>query len=196
MSNFYVSLSKNATGNPTSSNSFRASRRSRLRTHPDSGSPATSAAERKYRAVELDDAMSDWIKVSDRKPERGQYVAVCNPGMPIAHVRTFNGGRWDYREDSSDPLEDFTLWQPMPTPPKGNGHSGRPIQNTDEIKSDDVLILETPCEECGGTGRTKEYRGNCITCNGKGFVITEAGKRVLALMQRNLMQMLKETFDN
>jgi hypothetical protein len=50
-------------------------------------------------------------------------------------------------------------------------------------------VLEIHCEECDGTGGEWWNNGKacyCRKCNGAGYVPTEAGKRVIALMRHNL----------
>ena len=55
--------------------------------------------------------------------------------------------------------------------------------------------LETSCPVCGGAGGETERREwtDCYRCNGAGYLPTEAGKRVLALLKHNFRPLLKET---
>ena len=71
--------------------------------------------------------MSDWIKMSDKKPEVGSKILIFYDGMFIdkAEVNTdYNGGIWldlgdtdiGY-EDSNDVDKVVTHWMPIPEPP-------------------------------------------------------------------------------
>lgn len=54
--------------------------------------------------------------------------------------------------------------------------------------------LETVCLFCEGTGRGHVCR--CRDCNGAGYVPTEAGRKILALMQHNFRPMLDDARDD
>jgi DnaJ-class molecular chaperone len=66
------------------------------------------------------------------------------------------------------------------------------------MKSIDInadMALEIVCPICTGTGGNKgRYdRWRCHNCNGAGYVPTEFGKMVLALMRHNFYSMLQDT---
>jgi hypothetical protein len=51
----------------------------------------------------------------------------------------------------------------------------------------DLPDLETRCDSCEGRGGEEE-RGRwcpCPTCDGTGYIPTEAGKRILAIVRHN-----------
>jgi hypothetical protein len=58
-----------------------------------------------------------------------------------------------------------------------------------ESQSDEIPCLELVCPDCGGEGGFSENPPHdfttCLECEGAGYVPTEAGKKVLALMQHN-----------
>jgi DnaJ-class molecular chaperone len=59
--------------------------------------------------------------------------------------------------------------------------------------------LETVCDICDGAGRwdTRQEEGwhRCSICNGAGYVPTEYGKKVLALLRHNFRSMLEDVRD-
>ncbi len=58
----------------------------------------------------------------------------------------------------------------------------------------DAVELESVCSYCHGTGGP-EYKGDpykCPNCEGAGFVPTEFGKKVRALMEHNFRPMLRD----
>ncbi len=59
---------------------------------------------------------------------------------------------------------------------------------------DTIPVLEVPCDECHGERRYRVSVGNgwsnCGKCNGAGYVATEFGERVIALMWHNFRPML------
>ena len=55
--------------------------------------------------------------------------------------------------------------------------------------------LETTCTRCEGTGGETE-RGvwqNCYECNGSGYVPTELGQKIVALMRHNIKPTLSHS---
>ncbi len=46
------------------------------------------------------------------------------------------------------------------------------------------LELEKKCEICKGTGMTSGHR--CSDCKGKGYVLTQLGDALMALVRRHL----------
>ena len=65
--------------------------------------------------------VQEWIPVSERLPECGEKVLVCDARDPTPAVGSSymsRTGEWEtewgiYRSD------EFTYWMPLPTPPKG-----------------------------------------------------------------------------
>jgi DnaJ-class molecular chaperone len=60
------------------------------------------------------------------------------------------------------------------------------------------IELETVCLCCHGTGGP-EYKGDsyrCKNCDGAGYVPTEFGKKVLAVVQHNFKPMLQDATDD
>ncbi len=58
-----------------------------------------------------------------------------------------------------------------------------------------LLPLEERCNHCGGKGwysSEKMGRSRCGFCNGAGYVPTETGEAVLALMRHNFRPMLED----
>lgn len=55
---------------------------------------------------------------------------------------------------------------------------------TTDKSQDSELELERPCPCCEGTGGGLAWE--CDKCNGAGMLPTEAGKRILALVRRNV----------
>ena len=58
------------------------------------------------------------------------------------------------------------------------------------------LDLEVVCADCNGSGgdptaRSKD-RWRCFACKGAGFVPTQFGKKILALIQHNFEPTLRE----
>jgi DnaJ-class molecular chaperone len=51
------------------------------------------------------------------------------------------------------------------------------------------LELEKKCPICEGRGGADTYRGRweCEICNGSGFIPTEQGERILALVSHHLL---------
>lgn len=58
--------------------------------------------------------------------------------------------------------------------------------------------LETICEKCEGSGifRDSGKRCRCDWCNSAGYVPTEFGEKVLALMRHNFKPMLQDATDD
>jgi DnaJ-class molecular chaperone len=57
-----------------------------------------------------------------------------------------------------------------------------------KLKAQALPELEKICDDCGGKGgRFNEYGSGiyCSTCGGAGYLPTDAGKIVLALMRHN-----------
>jgi DnaJ-class molecular chaperone len=61
------------------------------------------------------------------------------------------------------------------------------------------LILEIECDYCHGEGgyRSEYPEGwhRCRICNGAGYITTEFGEKVLALMRHNFKPMLQDVTD-
>lgn len=59
-------------------------------------------------------------------------------------------------------------------------------------------ILETPCRDCNGCGNVTECGRNyrCDSCDGAGFVPTQAGARILALMRHNFKPIQKDLHED
>jgi DnaJ-class molecular chaperone len=55
--------------------------------------------------------------------------------------------------------------------------------------------LEVPCDSCDGNGRRRKEGEwvRCSMCNGAGYIPTETGEKVLALMRHNFGPMLQDT---
>ncbi len=64
---------------------------------------------------------------------------------------------------------------------------------TDQLEKDN-LALEIICKFCRGRGGPEDGDPllRCTRCDGRGFVPTEIGERVLALVQHNFKPMLRE----
>ena len=62
--------------------------------------------------------------------------------------------------------------------------------------ADPLPGLETPCPSCRGRGEywsdDCDSRRGCETCGGAGFVPTDLGERILALMRHNFRPMLED----
>ncbi|WP_409565656.1 hypothetical protein [Methylobacterium sp. E-045] len=43
------------------------------------------------------------------------------------------------------------------------------------------IVLERVCDDCGGEGRI-QYTGTCPFCDGGGYIPTEDGEKILALV--------------
>jgi DnaJ-class molecular chaperone len=59
-------------------------------------------------------------------------------------------------------------------------------------------VLETKCLKCEGSGYFSEGPGDkgiCDVCGGSGYVPTDAGKRVIALLRHELLKR-KRTSDS
>jgi DnaJ-class molecular chaperone len=67
----------------------------------------------------------------------------------------------------------------------------RAIANNQQI---DIPQLEIRCSECGGIGSyTERYqRYNCPSCDGAGYLPTEAGKKILEIIKHNLRGMNRQ----
>lgn len=67
------------------------------------------------------------------------------------------------------------------------------MQNTDDKELTD---LESLCPTCGGIGGLRSERDDitvrCRRCNGAGYIPTDFGRRVLALMEHNFKPMLED----
>lgn len=66
--------------------------------------------------------------------------------------------------------------------------------NTDPLSS----LLEMRCAYCNGRGwrRSGDEQDRCVSCQGAGYVPTESGKRILALMRHNFRPMLRDSVDD
>ena len=66
---------------------------------------------------------------------------------------------------------------------------------SNETQHDPGELLESECPYCSGKGRERiEGSGKwrtCFTCSGAGFIPTEFGKMVLALMRHNFRPMFE-----
>jgi DnaJ-class molecular chaperone len=64
-----------------------------------------------------------------------------------------------------------------------------------ESCGDDVPCLEVVCSDCDGEGGFSDNPPHdftvCSECNGAGYVPTDAGKKVLALMRHNFKPMAR-----
>lgn len=66
-----------------------------------------------------------------------------------------------------------------------------PMTDTQQVIAG-VPLLEERCPSCNGRGHyTGDGEATCLKCGGAGYLPTEDGKRVLALMQHNLPAMLR-----
>jgi DnaJ-class molecular chaperone len=65
-----------------------------------------------------------------------------------------------------------------------------------QAKGDQALpILEQLCYHCDGLGLYDDGSGardRCTACGGSGYIATESGERILALMRHNLKPMLQD----
>ena len=59
----------------------------------------------------------------------------------------------------------------------------------DSIKE---LELEVLCPDCDGRGWEWYTKTRCEICNGAGYMPTELGERILALMRHNFRSMLED----
>jgi RecJ-like exonuclease len=50
----------------------------------------------------------------------------------------------------------------------------------------DLPALETKCDECNGDGQSRTSDEECFFCKGAGFIPTDFGKQLLALIQHGL----------
>jgi DnaJ-class molecular chaperone len=66
-----------------------------------------------------------------------------------------------------------------------------------DIQGQSASVLETRCDRCEGRGGRTERREwvSCFWCKGAGYLPTEEGKRILALMRHNFQTMLDEGED-
>lgn len=70
--------------------------------------------------------MTDWIKLSDSKPEVGKFVIVSHNDF-VTCTRLVNGwgrsgsGKIYWEGMSSYPIDYFSHWMPMPIPPSKDG---------------------------------------------------------------------------
>jgi DnaJ-class molecular chaperone len=67
----------------------------------------------------------------------------------------------------------------------------------DVLAMPDPAALESQCPSCGGRGGVDDIDGRitCMTCRGRGFIPTETGEKVLALIRHNIggiMKVVKE----
>jgi len=64
------------------------------------------------------------------------------------------------------------------------------------MPAEELPFLESECEDCCGKGwywpEDSDDRANCPTCEGAGYVTTDFGERVLALMRHNFRPLLQE----
>jgi len=60
--------------------------------------------------------MTEWIKLSDRLPEKGKEILVFSRGIYMA--TTWNGETFYERNENR--VGDITHWMPLPKPPKEN----------------------------------------------------------------------------
>lgn len=66
---------------------------------------------------------------------------------------------------------------------------------SNEILLEEIQNLEIVCDQCEGTGTYDEgdrIERRCGYCDGSGYIPTEFGKRVLALMRHNFRPMLQD----
>ena len=58
-----------------------------------------------------------WIPVSERLPENGDTVIVCDTREDYVNSFWYDHGWW-YNEGHRVSLEEITHWMPLPEPPK------------------------------------------------------------------------------
>jgi DnaJ-class molecular chaperone len=68
------------------------------------------------------------------------------------------------------------------------------MENTSRSETDSIPDFERRCEACRGDGsyRGRDGRVRCGICNGSGWVPTEWGEKVLALMRHNFRPLLED----
>lgn len=62
-------------------------------------------------------------------------------------------------------------------------------QNEENLTQEISLpILEVVCDRCRGEGGYQEYSGwvDCCYCGGAGYIPTDAGEKILALIRHNI----------
>lgn len=63
----------------------------------------------------------------------------------------------------------------------------------------ELPVLQVKCQRCEGAGALRDGSmcpwADCYQCDGAGFIPTEAGKKVLALVRRHFRAMLTAASD-
>ena len=64
---------------------------------------------------------SNWIPVSERKPELDERVMVCNAAGQWVSIgsRQLTGEYHHWDDDNYEELREPTHWMPLPEPPEG-----------------------------------------------------------------------------
>jgi hypothetical protein len=65
--------------------------------------------------------VQEWIPVTERLPEPGDYVLVCDTREDWYGLWEFSGSAWYDASYQPWSIDEVTHWQYLPQPPKGEG---------------------------------------------------------------------------